>query len=577
VSDKWRIVLLNQLSVLLPTLQQDPTPACALITALIAPEMFDFSKVMSIEPKVDFLTGLSTPSIPINLVTLDLLRKAASHSSDVDIVASMSEVVQALVRMWLCTREVAVHEKAQLLLERFLAGPEHNVLIWRRFLGDGDVYGSIFSLCSLGTLGQDGQPNRNDKTVAQGRLLALLPIIDNTRIRHSSCPEVEKHYGVDNLIDFAALAMVDYERDVLMHMTLIHFFTQWLLLSAERENINGISATSASNSSPALEYLLEKGLHSRTLGYFTDPAGLDSWDARHLRSSSAKYLEIYLSLFADHALDPGWELLMSILRYISGVLDKTEPANFVNSPPSSELAVLVRVPPIVHLLRDFTSPSLVSQIPIQPPSSVAFGVLATFFSGLHPHPSSKSAARALYYLYMEQHPKFWAFVIKSAETLALKDTAVAAARLVLSVINAEWEPMDKLPPSAPFPESMFLVRSEEDLTNVCGIQSLPPTGYLAILSSPALETVIPWLLLPGQKSTDLGIGGKGDAEGSANSVAEIKYDALQALYQRLERHSMATGSEPAWQDIVAQMRKRLAQGRWGGVSSVGSSVATAQR
>lgn len=270
-------------------------------------------------------------------------------------------------------------------------------------------------------------------------------------------------------------------------------------------------------------------------------------------------------------------MLKSVLKYISGVLDKIEPGNFVNSPPSSELAVLVHIPPIVHLLRDFTSPSLVSQIPIQPSSSVAFDVLATCFGGLHPHPSSKSAARALYFLYMEQHPKFWAYVIKSAETLALKNTAVAAARLVLSVINAEWEPMHKILPSTSLTESMFYVRNEENLTNFCRTRSLPPTGYLAILSSPALETVIPWLLLPGQKSTDLGIGGKGDAEGSANSVAEIKYDALQALYGRLERHSVAHGADPAWQDIVAQMRKRLAQGRWGGVSGVGGSVATAQR
>lgn len=558
-------------------MQQDPTPACTLITTLIAPEPFDFSKVLSIEPKVDFLTGLSAPSIPINQVTLDLLGKAASHSSDVDIVANMSDVVQALVRIWLCTPEVAVHAKAQLLLTRFLASPEHNVLMWRRFLGDKDVYGLIFSLCSMETLGQDGQPNKNEKTVAQGRLLALLPIIDNPRIRHSSCPEIEKQYGVGSLLDFAALTMVDYESDVLMHMTLIHFFTEWLRRSAAKEKISGISATSVNISSPALEFLLEKGLHSRIVGYFTKPAGLDPWDARHLQSSSADYLEIYLSLFAEHALGPGWELLKSILRYISGVLDKTGPGNFANSPPSSELAVLVRVPFIVHLLRDFSSPSLLSQIPIQPPSSVAFDVLARFFDGLQPHPSSKSAARALYFLYMKQHPTFWAYVIKSAETLALKDTAVAAAHLVLSVTNAAWEPMEKVTSSAPLAESMFLLRSEEYLANFCGAQSLPPTGCLAILLSPALETVIPWLLLPGQKSTDLGIGGKGDGEGSANSVAEIKYDALQALYQKLERQSMAHGADPAWQDILAQMRKRLAQGRWGGVSGVGGSVATAQR
>lgn len=577
MSDKWRIVLLNQLSTLIPKLQQDPTPVFKLIAALIAPETFDFSRVMSIEPRVDFLTGLLAPSIPINLITLDLLGKAASRSSDVDIVASMSEVVQALVRLWLCHPEVAVSDKAQLLLERFLANPEHNVLMWRRFLGDKDVYGLIFSICSMKNSGQDGQPNRNDKTVAQGRLLALLPIIDNPRTRSSSCPEIENYYGVENLTDFAALAMVDYEKDVLMHMTLIHFFAQWLQLSVQKEDVHNPAAFSARPPSFALRYLLDKGLHLRTIEYFTNPAGLDAWDVRLLRSSSAKYLERYLTAFAEHALDSGWELLKSVLKYIFGVLERIESSNFVNFPPSSELAVLVRVPSIVHILREFNSPSLVSRISVQPPSSVAFDVLAALFSGLHPCPSSKSAARALYFLYMEQYPRFWAHVIKSAETLALKDTAVAAARLVHSVINAEWEPMDKIPSSAPFPESMFLVRSEDDLNRVCGTQSLPLTGHLAILSNPALETVIPWLLSPGQKSTDLGIGGKGDVEGSANDVAEIKYDALQALHQRLQRHSITNGADPAWQDIVARMRKRLAQGRWGDVSGVGSSVATAQR
>lgn len=308
LSDGSRTSLLNQLSSLLPALQQDPTLACMLISALISPESFDFSKVLSIEPKVDFNTGLLAPSNPVNLVTLELLAKATS-SSDIDTLAGMPEVVQTLVRTWLCTPEVAVHEKAQLLLERLLSGPEANVLMWRRFLGDKDVYGLIFSLCSLKTLGQDGQLDKKDKTVAQGRLLSLLPKIDNPRLRQSSCPEVEEQYDVENLLDFAALKMVDYKGDVLMYMTLMHFCKEWLRCSAERSKISDSTQIHLETPSPALGYLLEKGLHSRTIGCFTGSADLDPWDARHLRSWAAEYLEIYLSRFAEHALGLGKSII----------------------------------------------------------------------------------------------------------------------------------------------------------------------------------------------------------------------------------------------------------------------------
>ena len=577
MSDEWRIVLLNQLSKLLPTLQQDPAPACTLTSALIRAENFDFGKVMSIEPKVDFLTGLSASSMPINLVTLELLEKANCSTSDVGIVASMPEVVQALVRLWLCAQEVAVHQKAQSLLEQFLIGSQSNELMWRRILGDKDIYGSIFSLCSLETLGLDGQPNKNDKTIAQGRLLALLAKLDSQEVRISQCPEVEERYGADNLLDFAVLRMVDYKGDVLMHMTLIQFFTEWLREGAKKMRTSDNPSASVPTTSSALDYLLAQGLHSRTVSYFTEPSSLDPWDARNLYSQAAEYLGTYFTIYVDYALGPGRGILKSTLSCISEVLDKTSPGLFISSPPTTELAVLVRVPRVALLLRDFASPSLLFQIPIQPPSALGFDVLANLFDGLHPRAGTKSAARALYFLYTKQRPGFWAHVIKSAETLALKDAAVAAGRVVLSVVNAEWEPMERVIPSSQLDESMFRLRSEQELADVCGFRSLAPSGFLAILASPALETVMPWLLQPAQKSTDLGIGGKGDVEGAANSVAEVKYDALQSLYKKLEQHSMAHGADPAWQDILAQMRKRLTQGRWGGISGVGGSIATSQR
>ena len=549
-----------------------------LVSALIKQEAVDFSKVMSIEPKVDFPTGLSAPSPPINLMTLELLGKASLSNGDVGIVASMPETVHALVWTWLCAAEVAVHQKAQALLEQFLVGPHQNELMWRRFLGDKSIYGLLFSTCSLKTLSQEGQLSRSDKTIAQGRLLALLPKIDNQQIRSSQCRTVEEKYGVGSLLDFATLSMVDYNGDVLMHMTLIQFFTEWL-----RESANKVQTTDHSSlaftriSSSALDYMIEKGLHSRTIQYFANPSSPDIWDARHLCSSSAEYIEVYFSTYANHALGAGWGFLKSTLRHICQVLDSTSPGVFISSPPTIDLAVLACVPCVALLLRDFSAPSPLIRIPIQPPNATAFDVLGKVFNSRHPHTGTKSAARALYFLYMEQHPLFWSYAIKAAETLALKDTAIAAGRFVLSIINADWEPMEKLLPSSRPEESMFLVRNEEDLVQMCHVQSLPPTGYLAILASPALESVVPWLLSPAQRSSDLGVGGKGDVEGAANSVAEVNYDALQSLYQKLDRHSGAHGSDPAWQDVLIQMRKRLAQGRWGGASGVGGSVATSQR
>ena len=577
INDGWRSVLLNRLSKLLPTLQQDPLPACRLISALIRPDTFSFDMILSIEPKVDFVSGLLAPSPPINLMTLDLLGRATSNRSDVGIFAGMADVVLVLVRAWLCADDVAVHQRAQSVLEACLVGPQSSELMWRRLLGDKDVYGLIFSICSLKPIGREGWPSKNKKTIAQGRLLALLPKIDSHELRVSQCREVEEKYGANSLLDFATLKMVDYKDDVLMHMTLIQLFTDWLRESAMKKKAKNLVLLSAEDSSPALDYLIENGVHSRTVQLFTQPSNQDSWDARHLRSSSAEYLEVYLSLYSEHALGPGKEVLKSAVDHIWQVLDNTSPSMFMSYPPTTELGVLVRIPPVALLVQGFSSPSLISRIPIQPANALSFDVLTKVFGGRHPHQCTKAAARVLYFMYMIQHPAFWAFTIKSADTLALKDAAVAAGRLVLSVINADWESMENLLITSRFSETSFPIRTERDLTERCHAQSLPPTGFLTVLTSPALESVIPWLLSPAQRPTDLGVSGKGDADGAANSVAEVKYDALQKLYRKLEEHSMAHGADPAWQDILLQMRKRLAQGRWGGLSEVGGSVATSQR
>lgn len=164
-----------------------------------------------------------------------------------------------------------------------------------------------------------------------------------------------------------------------------------------------------------------------------------------------------------------------------------------------------------------------------------------------------------------------------AQNLAFKEAAVMAGRLVQSVINAQWEPMDSLISSTNLDQSLLQMTNEETLLQRCNVTSLPPTGYLTVLTSPALESILPWLLSPAQKGTDLGLGGKGDPEGAANSVAAVKYDALAALYEKLVKHTRGTGTNSDWQDIISQMRKRLNQGRWGGVTEIGGNIATSQR
>lgn len=577
ISDFWRTKLLNQLSELLQALQQDPAPAADLISALIRPENFDFNKVLSIQPKVDFVTGLSAPSPPINMVTLELLRKASANSSDVGIVASMPDVVKALVNIWLCTEDVAVHQRAHSLLEDFLVGPHGNELMWRRVLADKDIYGSIFAICHPLRLSQDGQIGQADKTIAQGRLLALVAKVDCPSIRTSQCPEIEQQYGVDNLMDFAVLSMVDYQGDLLMHMTLIQFFSDWL-----RESSNGAAITnsqlpsSKAITSAALDYLIAQGLHSRTISYFTQASSRDSLNDRNLYSQAAGYLQTYFSYYPDHALGPGRETLKSTFARISEVLDRTSPGTFVGSPPYIELGVLASAPRVALLARDFASPSLL-KLPSQPPSAAVFTTLSNLFSGSGQQTSGKAASRILYFLYLKQRPDLWSNTIKAAETIALKDAAVAAGRLVFCIITADWGPFENLLSSSQLDESMFRLRSEQSFADSMGTRDLPPTGFLAILTSPALESIVPWLLQPAQKSSNLGVGGKGDVEGAANSVAQVKYDALQSLYRRLQEYTMAHGTNAEWQSILAQMSKRLAQGRWGGSTGVGGRIATTER
>ncbi len=592
IEEVHRIATINQISKLLPILQQDPSPVTALVKTLIRPQNFSFDQVLTLQPAIDFAAGLASPSPPINSVTLSLLLKASHGRGHSEIVAGRPEVVAALIRLWLCTPDTAVADKAQEVLLGLLQAHDVHLadgaglqqgkvfyegLMWRRVFRDRDIYGSIFALCSLATAGREGQPTRREKAIAQARLLDLILQIDCEALRTSQFPDIEEQCGVKNggLLDFAALYMVDYKDDVLMHMTLIDFYTKSLSSKYHSRSIIDCSP----NSSKALDFLVEKGLHARSMSYYLEPNN-KSLDSTWLYNSSANYLSTYCSNYPTHLLNTSPSIVDVVHTRLWGVFDGVSSSQWAqNMAPKNDLHVLVSLPRIA-LLQNIDRFSPLFLIRAWPANTDAFGTLAMVFHGAtitgknHVQDESRSeeasAARALYFRYLENFPHFWTHVVKAAETVALKETALAAIDLIGAVITAKWAPLPTNPGSNTS-NPQYLLPLENELSQKChSNQLLPPSGVLAILATPALEAVVPYLLRPAQSFSNL-VGGRGDSESAAFKVAVRKYEVLELLHRELQGVADSTGQMG---EIVAAVRKRLAQGPMGGVSDVGGNVET---
>ncbi|KAL8706682.1 MAG: hypothetical protein Q9201_000316 [Fulgogasparrea decipioides] len=589
ISETERDALICQLAELLPILQQDPTPATTLIQVIVRPASYTFSRVLEIRPPVDLQAGLKAPSPPINLLTLALLEKAAFSRSDAGIVAGKPDVVAALIELWLSISDTAVAQRAHEVLLGLLTADDdgqppvtaayNQSLMWRRVFRDKDIYGSIYRICSLSNAGQKGQLSKRDKTVAQARLLALLAKIDCESIRLSQIAEVENQFGVTDggLLEFAALKMVEYEDDVLMHMTLVDFFAELL-----KPNHSFVQAVEIYDHDPCpsetLHFLMAKGLHSRTLSYYLDSTKQSSLDLTYLYTRAANYLATYASSYPSHFLHSPTIAEKTMFR-LSEVLGTMSPGRWAQGlTPKHDLHVLASLPGLALLPRPaFTSPLFL--LPAKPPNADALQTLATVFHGPRNQGLSdesvqsngdslqRATARALYFLYVDRNPTLWQEVVKAAEIVALKEAALAAIALMKAVITANWGPLlsdaDEDQPELP---------TEAQLAEKChSSQHLPPTGLLAILTPPAMEAVLPYLLRPAQTFSNLVGGGKGDVESAAYRVAAAKFDLLTSLKPRLQEVAQETGQ---LEDVVAVVNRRLALGVLGGNSEVGGNVGT---
>ena len=565
ISPDERDGILSLCSDLIQVLQHDPTPLLELVNVLIRPDSVTFTQVLAIEPPVDFVAGLSNSSTSINLSAISLLRKAIHNESDADIVAGRPQVVAALIKLWLCALDIGVGERAREVLSGLLKASEqdapysasfHQSLMWRRVFRDRDLYGLIFSICSLKTVGNPGQISPRAKTIAQGRLLDLLvELVDCEPIYSSQLPEIETKYGVEDggLLKFAAVYMIDYEHDPLMHTTLIAFFTNLL----------------RTRSPAALDFLIGNGLHDSTTSFYRNDKTLSALLLAVIYSQVAEYIAVYCSNFEAHLLsNRGF-----VLQLIASLDWLAEQAASFGFPPY--LQILASLPRAILFPQNFSPTPLFRVVPDCRDANV-YKSLAKIFHGSveltqdRSRYNENSAARALYFLYIKRFPMLWKTVCRDAEIVALNTVALAAIELMEAVISANW---DLLPTEiSRFSPDWLAMPTEQELASECGSrgQELPSSGLLAILDFPSPQEVVTYLCsaLPTTRSL---VGGKGDVESAAYKVAMAKYDAMKLFRHKLKD---VVRTRPDLQNILSTVEESLAKGPIGASSDVGGRIGT---
>ena len=575
--------LVRQLSMLLPQLQKDPTPAVNLLMKLLGG--FSFADILAFDPPVDFEAGLQLGEhmSAFNRLILFLLRKATANASDAATVASQPAVMLALVRLWLCTSDTGVASLSSSLLldllrvdQEIVTDPDAHLpaggqgLVWKRLFGDRDVYAIFFEACAL-TGPSELQMSKNQRTLAQARLLEWMPkvgALDWRTISRSHHTEIESQYG-GTLLQFAAQHMVDHKGDVLMHQCLIAFFSDLLVATRPPE-----TTVMDVEDSAGLVYLLRSGSHLRTIGIYTNPNSTDPTESMFLYGPAANYIATYASVYPKHfrsspipkhvnrRLMVAFDL--SAARWAHAESPKHD-LHLVASLPRSVLlpttgdsAASWRLTPLSLLPSKATNPDVLNTLATvfhgPEKETVTFPPGSPLANGSHSQQADESAAaRTLYLHYLANNPSMWKDIVRHADTVALMNLALAAINCLISVITAKWS-------------------TATDMALPSSSIATPDTGYLAILSPPALEYALPYLLKPPQTFANL-VGGRGDTESAAYKIAAAKYDALRALHGKLVVQ-VEQGPREGYEDILATLSKRLAEGPLSREGEVGGRIDT---
>ncbi|KAL4807763.1 hypothetical protein BDV18DRAFT_135983 [Aspergillus unguis] len=585
-------LLLTQISQLLPTLQEDPTPITSL--GIKAAAYFTFADLCDLDPPINLIAGFRAPSPPINELALALLRKAGNAPSDAAIVAGDPELVTSLVELWLSTSSTAVAQAAfdaiWALLEIDLTSTLENGessgdtggqgLVWRRIFTDKDVYGRLFSFCSLGDNGC-GLSNR-EKTVAQGRLMGFLVKAGQLRwdfISASHIPDVEAKYKSESLLHFAACEMID-KSDVLMHMTQLNFFRDLIEIEAPNLTPRTVIQSASTFSSPALDFLISHNIHKAMLEYYIDESKLDPVDLSFLCGPIMAYVAQYAELYPNHLLQNSEALLERIISRIDASLLLSS-SQWAHGPiPSGQLNVLASLPRVLLLKAGKKGMNPIFSLPTNPPNQEVFNALGKILHGPPKHAIAESvdlttsgqlatdwnkeaaAARALYFMYQNHRPSLWEDVVAAADVLVMKDVSLAAISFMLAIVTANWQTLSGEVTSSAPGTSHYQLPTEEELGRLSpAIQGvLPPSGPWVAISPPALTVLLPFLFKPPRSYSEFVAGGAADPQNAVWKVATARYEVLVALYQSISKLEDRSSD---LEDIVSTLKKRVNDGPLG--------------
>lgn len=298
-------------------------------------------------------------------------------------------------------------------------------------------------------------------------------------------------------------------------------------------------------------------------------------ESMFLYGPSANYIATYASLYPRHF--QASDLTKQVNGRLMDALSLSSSKWAHAESPKHDLHLLASLPR-ASLLPSAEGPAAwattpLSLLPSKATNADALNTLATIFHGPsrkiitfpstspmtdEPSPQEEleaAAARALYLNYLANNTRFWQDIESHADTVALREVALAALNCLHSVITANWSTK----PSLALPSS---------------IMATPPSGHLAILSPPALEYTLPYLISPPQTFANL-VGGRGDAESSAYKIASAKWDALKALHSAL---IVQVKRDPGqgYEEILATLSKRLAEGPMSNEGEIGGRIDTVQ-
>lgn len=163
-------------------------------------------------------------------------------------------------------------------------------------------------------------------------------------------------------------------------------------------------------------------------------------------------------------------------------------------------------------------------------------------------------ARAITCLFYNNHSSLFSDLVMHADTIAMKENAVAALTVIRALVTANW--------TATVPVNTY----DENTVQLPSLQNFPKTGLDLVLDTTRSGGVLPLLIKPATTFSNV-VGGKGDAENAAYQVAMAKFDVLKALGRRLEKESTR-------QDVLAMVARRVNEGPWGVGGDAGSRIGT---